>query len=147
MLPMLDTVENQTVESLIGVLRRKYGRTRMEEIEDLVTEWMDFKPNEYEDEEEYLLAMERLQTRKEIYKVTDREWFSIWMMMQAKKRKGIESFQLQGLREVVKKGGEEVMKEFREKYKELKIESNRGKVTDSYYMRNQSLSRQRFHSQ
>ena len=39
------------------------------------------------------------------------------------------------------------MKEFRDKYRELKIESNRGKVTDSYYMGHQSVSRQRFHSQ
>ena len=35
----------------------------------------------------------------------------------------------------------------REKYKELKIESNRGKVTDSYYMGHESRSRQRFQSQ
>merc|ERR1711895_164826 len=108
---------------------------------------MNFKPNDYEDEDEYLLAMERLQTRKETHKVKDKEWFSTWMMVQTRKRKGIESFQLQGLRDVVKKGGEEVMKEFREKYRELKIESNRGKVTESYYMGHESVSRQRFHSQ
>ena len=39
------------------------------------------------------------------------------------------------------------MNEFRDKYRELKIESNRGKTTDSYYMGNQSLSKQRFHNQ
>merc|ERR1711942_444346 len=39
------------------------------------------------------------------------------------------------------------MKEFREKYKEMRIESNRGKVSDTYYMGQESRSRQRFHSQ
>ena len=69
------------------------------------------------------------------------------MMIETKKRKGIESFQLQELRNVVKAGGEEVMSEFRDKYRELKIESNRGKAREAYYMGNQSLSRQRYHSQ
>ena len=64
-LPVLDTVEMQTVQSIIGILKRRYGKTRIEEVEELVIEWMNFKPNDYEDEDEYLLAMERLQTKKE----------------------------------------------------------------------------------
>ena len=40
-----------------------------------------------------------------------------------------------------------VQKEFREKYRELKIESNRGKLAETYYMGKQSLSRQRYHEQ
>ena len=87
--------------------------------------WMNFKANEYEDENEYLLAMERLYARKEENKVKDKEWFSIWMMMETKKRKGIEKFQLQELRNVVKKGGEDVMKDFRQKYRALKIVKRR----------------------
>ena len=146
-LPVLDTVEMQTVMQIVGILKRKYGRTRIEELEELMTDWMNFKANEYEDEDEYLLAMERLIARKEEKKVKDKEWNSIWMMIETKKRKGIENYQLQELRNVVKAGGEDVMKDFREKYRALKVESNRGKATDMYYMGKQSLSRQRFHSQ
>merc|ERR1712237_254530 len=40
-----------------------------------------------------------------------------------------------------------VQKDFREKYRELKIESNRGKQADTYYMGKQSLSKQRYHEQ
>ena len=69
------------------------------------------------------------------------------MMIETKKRKGIESFQLQELRNVVKAGGEEVMSEFRNEYWELKIESNRGKTTEAYYMGNQSLARTRYNNQ
>merc|ERR1711867_76578 len=35
----------------------------------------------------------------------------------------------------------------RKKYRELKIESNRGKPAETYYMGKQSLSRQRYHEQ
>ena len=39
------------------------------------------------------------------------------------------------------------MKDFRDKYRELKIESNRGKAAYTFDMGRQSLSRQSFHSQ
>ena len=112
-----------------------------------MTDWMNFKANEYEDEDEYLFAMEKLIARKEEKKVKEKEWNSIWMMVQTKKRKGIENYQLQELRNVVKKNGDNVMKDFRDKYRELKIESNRGKTADTFYMGKQSLSRQRYHNQ
>ena len=86
-LPVLDTVETQTVMQIVGILKRKYGRTRMEELEELVTDWMNFKANEYDDEDEYLLAMERLYARKEEKEVKVKEWFSIWMILEKQKRK------------------------------------------------------------
>ena len=48
---------------------------------------------------------------------------------------------------MVKANEATVQKDFREKYRELKIESNRGKPAETYYMGKQSLSRQRYHSQ
>ena len=47
----------------------------------------------------------------------------------AKQRKGIESFQLHQLRDVLKTESNEMQKDFVSKYRELKIESNRGKQT------------------
>ena len=87
----------------------------MEELEELMTDWMNFKANEYEDEDEYLLAMERLIARKEEKKVKDKEWNCIWMTVETKKRKGMENYQLQYLRNVVKANGDNVMKDFRDK--------------------------------
>ena len=69
------------------------------------------------------------------------------MMIGARKRKGIENYQSLELRKVVKANRETVQKDFREKYRELKIESNRGKPAETYYMGRQSLSRQRYHEQ
>ncbi len=71
-------------------------------------------------------------------------------MYGAKQRKGIENYQLLQLRNVVKTNGEEVQKDFVTKYRELKIESNRGKqapCSDTYLMGKRSLSRQRYHDQ
>ena len=79
-------------------------------------------------------------------KVTLAEWNAIWMMHGAKQRKGIESFQLLQLRDVLKTESNEMQKEFVSKYRELKIESNRGKQTtpvETLMMRKRSLSRQR----
>ena len=47
------------------MLNDKYGRTRTEELEDLVSEWMDFRSNDYDRAEDYWAAIERLNTKIE----------------------------------------------------------------------------------
>ena len=41
---------------------------------------------------------------------------------------------MQELRKVLQANGDEVIKEFRDKYKELKVESNRVRLADTNYM-------------
>ena len=146
-LPVLDTVEKQTVRQVYDKLKEKYGRTRMEEVEELVMEWMEFKPNEYEKAEEYWFAMERMFTKMEEKKVERKEWFSVWMMVETKRRKGMETFELQEMRNVVKEGGVEVMNNLKNKFRELKIEGNREQEVNVYYMGKESVSRLRYHEQ
>ena len=64
-LKALNTVETQTVAQVVAILKRKYGRTRMENLEELIMDWLAFKGNDYEDEYEFLLAMEELRARKD----------------------------------------------------------------------------------
>ena len=102
-------------------------------------DWIKFNFNEHESEEEYLFAQEKLIARQDEKQISLKEWNTIWMMYGAKQRKGIENYQLLQLRNVVKTNGEEVQKDFVTKYRELKIESNRGKqapCADTYLMRN-----------
>merc|ERR1712243_510637 len=146
-IPKLDTIEKHTVIEIAKLLKLKYGRTRIEKLEELMDEWIKFNFNEHESEEEYLFAMEKMIARKEEKKVTMREWDAIWMMIGARKRKGIENYQLLELRKVVKENKETVQSDLREKYRELKVESNRGETAKTYYMGKQSLSRQRYHEQ
>merc|ERR1712243_421505 len=91
--------------------------------------------------------MEKMISRKDEKKVTRRKWDAIWMMIGARKRKGIENYQLLELRKVVKENKETVRNDFREKYRELRIESNRGKPAETLYMGKQSISRQRYNEQ
>ena len=73
-----------------------------------------------------------------------REWNAVWMMYGAKQRKGMENYQLSELRNIVKENGEEVQKDFVKKYRELKVESNRGKqapCADTFFAKNQRTRR------
>merc|ERR1711895_214427 len=74
----LDTVGKQTVKEIIELLTTKYGRTRQEELEEIMHEWLKFDFNEYESEEEYLLAQEKLIARQEEKEVTLKEWNTIF---------------------------------------------------------------------
>ena len=67
------------------------------------------------------------QRRKEL-KITENEWFSTWMLGRVKKRRRMEGFEYQALRNVINEGGDDVIKNFEEKYRELKIEGSRKKV-------------------
>ena len=88
----LDTVEKQTIKEILKQLDVKYGRTRLEELESLMEQWISFNFNEHESEEEYLFAQERIITKQNEMKVTLAEWNTIWMMHGAKQRKGIETY-------------------------------------------------------
>ena len=67
------------------------------------------------------------------------------MLLQTKDRKGIESHEYTEFRTIVKDNGTDVMKRFRNRYRELKVEPNRGKAIETNYMGSQSESRKRFH--
>merc|ERR1712115_121174 len=146
----LDTVEKQTVKGLIELLKTKYGRTRQEELEELMMEWLKFDFNEYESEEDYLLAQEKLIARQEEKDISMKEWSTVWMMYGATQRQGTTDYHLQELRKVVKARGTNMQKEFITKYRELKVESHRGAqaaCTWALYMGTRSKSRQRYEEQ
>merc|ERR1712240_537308 len=131
----LDTLETQTIKELLKLLDTKYGRTRLEELEELMQDWIKFNFNEHESEEEYLFAQEKLIARQDEKKRTMKEWNAVWMMYGAKQRKEIENYQLLELRTIVKANGREV-----------KVESNRGKqapYADTFLAKNRSISTQR----
>merc|ERR1711873_46060 len=53
-----EAVRFQEVIEIAKLLKLKYGRTRTEELEELMEEWIKFNFNEHESEEEYLFAMD-----------------------------------------------------------------------------------------
>ena len=97
-----------------------------------------------------MLAQEKLIARQDKKEVTLKEWNAIWLMYGATQRQGTSDYHLQELRKVVKAKGVEVQKDFVKKYRELKIESHRGKqasCAETLYMGTPSKSRQRFQEQ
>merc|ERR1712239_35099 len=90
----------------------KFGRTRLEELEELMEEWIKFNFNEHDSEEDYIFLQEKIIARQNETNVTLKEWNAIWMMHGAKQRKGIESFQLHQLRNVLKTESNEMQTDF-----------------------------------
>ena len=60
---------------------------------------MEFK-DQFEEEEKLLLAMEEINKRREERKISEKEWFSVWMLQRVKKRKQMEAFHYQAQRDV-----------------------------------------------
>ena len=73
----LDTVETQTIKEILKQLDTKYGRTRLEELEELMEQWIKFNFNEHDSEEEYLFAQEKIISRQNETKVMLAEWNAI----------------------------------------------------------------------
>merc|ERR1712114_170615 len=147
----LDTAERQNIKEILKLLDIKYGRTRLEELEEQMEEWIKFNFNEHDSEEDYIFSQEKIIARQNETNVTLKEWNAIWMMHGAKQRKGIESFQLHQLRNVLKTESHEMQTDFVSKYRELKIESNRGRqntsVNATMMMRGRSESPKRYQDQ
>ena len=57
--------------------------------------------------------------------MTEDEWVAVWTFGIIKKRKTLEKFIYQALRDLVKLGGENVIQNFEEKFKELRVEGCR----------------------
>ena len=53
----LNTAEKDKMKEVIECLETWYGRTRLEKLEELVSEWMKFWEDNYEDEDDHLQAM------------------------------------------------------------------------------------------
>ena len=75
---------------------------------------------------------ESSQRQKEL-KITQDEWLAVWMLGRVQKRKRIDGHEFQSLRDVVKKGGDNVLKNFEEKFKEVRVEGKRVKSSSIHY--------------
>ena len=63
-LTTLTTVERQKIMDVIDCLEIRYGRTRLEKFEELVTDYMNFREHYYKDKDDLLQVMLEFQRRK-----------------------------------------------------------------------------------
>ena len=76
--------------------------------------------------------MKEINQRRKELNISPEEWLSTWMLQKFKKRKRMNNFEYQALRNVVKEGGEDEIEKF-EKIKERKVEGNRRGVAAVMY--------------
>ena len=83
--------------------------------------------------------MSELRKRREDLEISFDEFHMVWMLQKLKKRRKIENFKLQTLREVVKVNGPDVVKNFEEKFKEIRVEGKRKSLKDSTTLYTETL--------
>ena len=86
---------------------------------------MKIKEDQFKEDSELILAMKEINQRRKGLKMTEDEWFALWMFENIKKRWRIKKFEYQELRNVVKEGGNDVLEKFEVKFKDMKDEGHR----------------------
>ena len=56
-LPVIVKKEDQTVDKVTRLLDSRYGRTRTEKVEEAIEDLFKFREDQYEDDDELMLAM------------------------------------------------------------------------------------------
>ena len=65
----------------------KYGRTRLQELEEIMEDWINYNFHKHESEEECWLAQEKMTKVQEEIQVSLEKWNTVWMMFAAKQRR------------------------------------------------------------
>ena len=78
-------------------------------MEEAIEDLLKFREDQYEDDDELMLAMKELRQRRVELKMTFDKFHSVWMLQKLKKQKRMENFEIQALRNVVKEGGPDVI--------------------------------------
>ena len=90
-----------------------------------------FREDQYEDNDELMLAMSELRQRRVELEITFVKFHTFWMLQKLKKRRKMENYELQTLREVVKENGPAIVQNFERKFKEIWIEGKRKSLKES----------------
>ena len=63
-IPVLINKDDQTLDKVVRLLDIKYSRSRMEKVEDVMEDYLKFPENQYEDDDELILAMKELRQKR-----------------------------------------------------------------------------------
>ena len=94
-------MSDQTLEKVIGLLDVKYGQSRTEKVEDVIEDYLKFREDQYEDDDELILVMSELRQRRIDLKMSLNEFDSVWMLEKIRNRRKMENFKIQSLRNIV----------------------------------------------
>ena len=126
--------EEQTVVNIIECLTKKFRQTQLEWLDN----WMEFREVDFDTEDDFFFTMKQIGVRKKKFKITDQELMMLQMLKTVKKRKRVEQFKHQILREVIKKEEGEKMADFFEE------NTKNERTLEAHYMGLESISRKRY---
>ena len=63
-IPVLVNKTDQTLEKVIGLLYVKYSQSRTEKVEDVIDDYLKFREDQYEDDDELILVMSELRQKR-----------------------------------------------------------------------------------
>ena len=122
---------------MIELLDVKYGKTRTEKGEECVEDRLKFKEDQFEEDDKLFLSITEINQRQKELKMSQDEWFVILMLGHLRKR--MDDFEYQALRNVSKEGGVDVIENFKKKFKEMKVEGNRKRVSEVLYTESEHI--------
>ena len=90
-LPVIITKDDQNVKKVVTLLNERYGRTRTEKVEEAIEDLFKFREDNFEDDDELMLAMSELRNRRVDLEISFDEFQTVWMLQKLKKRKIMEN--------------------------------------------------------
>ena len=118
--PVLIQKQDQTVDKVPGLLDYRYGRSRTEKVEEAIEDLFKFREDQYEDDDELVLAVKELRQRRVELEMNFDEFDFVWMLEKMRKRRKMENFEIESLRNVVKEGGPDVVRNFEKSSRRLR---------------------------
>ena len=79
-LPVVLKKEDQNVRNVVAMFNERYGRTRTEKVEEVIEDLFKFREDQYEDDDELMLAMSELRQRRVELEITFDEFHMVWML-------------------------------------------------------------------
>ena len=124
---------NQTIKKVLKLLDVNYGQTRTEEVEDCVKDLLKFREDQYDEDNELILAIKEMNQRRKELNMSQDEWYTVGMLGCMRKRKIVDNFKFRAHRDVIKEGGADVVNNFEKKYENIRVEGKRKSVPATMY--------------
>merc|ERR1712240_295030 len=79
-IPGLINKMDQILEKVVELLDVKYGQSRTEKVEDVMEDYLKFREDQHEDDDELILAMKELRQRRIDLDMNFDEFNTVWML-------------------------------------------------------------------
>lgn len=79
-IPILVNKDDQTLDTVVGLQDIKYSKSRRDKVEDVTENYLKFREDQYEDDDELILAMKELRQKRIDLDMNFDEFYVVWML-------------------------------------------------------------------